>query len=110
MSDKSNAAFDALTATNAALLSAITEMHATEISAIREIALAAIAADPANGGAIVASFVEITRMRLDAQAASLGTIATFVDQIVDKVLPLAADRVAASKVLHAGASSYGKKN
>ena len=106
MSDKSDAAFDAFTISNAALMNAITAMHAAEVSAIQEIALAAIAADPANGGAIVASYVEITRMRLDAQAASLGAMTTFVDQIVDKVLPLAADRVAASKVLDAG----GKKN
>jgi len=80
----------AMTANTTALLSTITSTHAAETAALKELGLAAISADPANGGAIVAAYVEVRRLHLEAEAAAATTAATFLSDLLDKVVPIAA--------------------
>jgi hypothetical protein len=84
-----DAVLAAITTNTACMLGTISSMHAAETSAIKEIALSAIQADPSNGAGVVAAYVEITRIRLEAEAAAAATAATFIGDLVEKVLPLA---------------------
>lgn len=79
----------ALTANTAAILEALTAIHSTETAALKELGLAAIAADPSNGAATIAAYVEVRRLHLEAEAAAATTAATFISDLLEKVLPLA---------------------
>ena len=80
----------AMTANTTAVLAAITAIHSTETAALKELGLAAIAADPSNGAGVVDAYVEVTRLRLEAEAAAAATAAGFLSDLLDKVIPLAA--------------------
>ena len=94
---------EAFTTANAAVLSTIASIHSTETTTMKEIALAAISADPANGGAIVAAWVEVTRLRLEAEEAMFASFTTFIGDLTEKAIPLALSVVEAQKMKAAAA-------
>ncbi len=83
------ALIQAITTNTAAILEALTAIHSTETAALKELGLAAIAADPSNGAATIAAYVEVRRLHLEAEAAAATTAAGFLSDLLEKVLPIA---------------------